>query len=332
MPTTKKTIEIRKEIEFPFPQGVVSKGSLLSISAAFNSDYSLLALADYTPGFRAFIRVINPLNYQSKNEISEITAHKHPVFVLCWSNYVAKLIAASRDRVTVLQKAGNSLTNLKEYGPFFHSDVEDDVCSIALNDDAKRLAIGFFGSIRLVDLETDKVKMCFDSYDQMSYDALCFNQTGSEIISGSSNGVITVWDCLTLDRTNNLKRKHYFKEKHPRGHVKILTLNSDGLRLATGTLGGQIKVWDTQNQECISTINHEECFDTKALAFSTDSLTLVGGFANGKVMVFNVKTASVIQKLSYDAHYIRAVAMSADGGRIMAMLDTNTLAVVEKVE
>merc|ERR1712168_176099 len=77
------------------------------------------------------------------------------------------------------------------------------------------------------------------------------NQTGTVIISGSTEKVLRAWDPLTCQKLMKLK-----------GHtdnVKALVINRDGTQCLSGSSDGTIRLWSLGQQRCIQTIRiHDE--------------------------------------------------------------------------
>ncbi|XP_041474967.1 WD repeat-containing protein 48-like [Lytechinus variegatus] len=81
--------------------------------------------------------------------------------------------------------------------------------------------------------------------------SLAMNQSGSVIISGSTEKVLRVWDPKTCAKIMKLK-----------GHtdnVKALVINRDGTQCLSGSSDGTIRLWSLGQQRCIATYRiHEE--------------------------------------------------------------------------
>uniref|UniRef100_A0A8C1N3J0 WD repeat-containing protein 48 n=1 Tax=Cyprinus carpio TaxID=7962 RepID=A0A8C1N3J0_CYPCA len=81
--------------------------------------------------------------------------------------------------------------------------------------------------------------------------SLAMNQTGTVIISGSTEKVLRVWDPRTCAKLMKLK-----------GHtdnVKSLLLNRDGTQCLSGSSDGTIRLWSLGQQRCIATYRvHDE--------------------------------------------------------------------------
>ncbi|TRY81655.1 hypothetical protein DNTS_025980, partial [Danionella cerebrum] len=81
--------------------------------------------------------------------------------------------------------------------------------------------------------------------------SLAMNQTGTVIISGSTEKVLRVWDPRTCAKLLKLK-----------GHtdnVKSLLLNRDGTQCLSGSSDGTIRLWSLGQQRCIATYRvHDE--------------------------------------------------------------------------
>ncbi|XP_071495123.1 WD repeat-containing protein 48-like [Diadema antillarum] len=81
--------------------------------------------------------------------------------------------------------------------------------------------------------------------------SLAMNQSGSVIISGSTEKVLRVWDPKSCAKIMKLK-----------GHtdnVKALVINRDGTQCLSGSSDGTIRLWSLGQQRCVATYRiHEE--------------------------------------------------------------------------
>lgn len=88
------------------------------------------------------------------------------------------------------------------------------------------------------------------------------NNSGTVLISGSTEKVLRVWDTRTSDCMMKLI-----------GHtdnVKALVVNKDGTQCLSGSSDGTIKLWSLGQQQCIQTLRiHKE--GVWALAVSNNS-------------------------------------------------------------
>uniref|UniRef100_A0A0B6ZUX5 Uncharacterized protein n=1 Tax=Arion vulgaris TaxID=1028688 RepID=A0A0B6ZUX5_9EUPU len=81
--------------------------------------------------------------------------------------------------------------------------------------------------------------------------SLAMNQSGSVIVSGSTEKVLRVWDTRMCQKLMKLK-----------GHsdnVKALLLNRDGTQCLSGSSDGTIRLWSLGQQRCVATFRvHDE--------------------------------------------------------------------------
>ncbi|KAL3891526.1 hypothetical protein ACJMK2_003786 [Sinanodonta woodiana] len=81
--------------------------------------------------------------------------------------------------------------------------------------------------------------------------SLAMNQSGTVIVSGSTEKVLRVWDPRTCQKMMKLK-----------GHsdnVKALVLNRDGTQCLSGSSDGTIRLWSLGQQRCVATYRvHDE--------------------------------------------------------------------------
>jgi hypothetical protein len=89
--------------------------------------------------------------------------------------------------------------------------------------------------------------------------------------------------------------------------ILSLALSPDAKRLVTGSLDGEIRLWDLAGPRLVRTANPELGL-VSALAISPDGITLVSGHAEGVLRLWNLGTGAEVRSLPGHEKRVKAVA------------------------
>ena len=97
--------------------------------------------------------------------------------------------------------------------------------------------------------------------------------------------------------------------------VYSLAVNATGTRLASGSTGGTIKVWDTANGRCVATLEgHEETVG--GLAFHPDGARLASAGKDGTIRIWSIGDGEMLQGVRAHQAPATEVRFSPDGTRL----------------
>jgi serine/threonine protein kinase len=143
-----------------------------------------------------------------------------------------------------------------------------------------------------------------------------FSPDGRWIVSGSQDGMVTVWDAGTGEKQ--------FAFRAHENHVRSVAISPDGHRLATASWDGTAKVWDFDPERAggeksplYTLTGHGK---VNSVAFSPDGQRLASGGEDNTVVVFDVAAGHQIIAL---AGHI--VAYSPDGLYLASASDDTTV-------
>lgn len=158
---------------------------------------------------------------------------------------------------------------------------------------------------------------------------LAITPDGKQIVSGSQDKTIRVWDIET-GKTVRMIRGEVAPGNW--GTIFALALSPDGQRLAVGgqfhrsdrAAGSVVRVYDFASGKLETVLRgHEDV--VSALAFSPDSKHLLSGSADKTAIIWDVSARQQLYNLSGHAKDIKAVAFSRDGGRVVTGSEDGTL-------
>jgi WD40 repeat protein len=117
------------------------------------------------------------------------------------------------------------------------------------------------------------------------------------------------------------------------GHLeglKAARWSPDGARIATASLDGTARIWDSTSGESLGTLVHTEAVED--LAWSPDGSRLVTSGQDGALLVWQVDTSTSSELPNPDKHRFSSLGWSPDGQRIVASSQRDLASVIWNVE
>lgn len=190
-------------------------------------------------------------------------------------------------------------------------NVKEFVTSLALSPDGKRLAIGGYRHVDLLDPETKKVIASTRELPG-KINSISFSADGSKFVAASGipglYGVATICDAVSGKILQQVK-----------GHRDSLydaRLTPDGKLLATCSYDRQVMLWDVASGNVAHTLSGHNgaVFE---LAFSPDGKLLASASADDTIKIWSVDTGERLDTLGQPEGSQAAVAISPNG-RVVA--------------
>jgi WD40 repeat protein len=115
-------------------------------------------------------------------------------------------------------------------------------------------------------------------------DTVAFSPDGRMLASGSSDGIVTLWDAINHRRAGN--------PLDGGGQVTSLAFSPDSRILAVGIYPGGVSLWNPLTRTRIANLQTGELgFENRSqLAFSPDGRVLATGNVNGKILLWDLRT------------------------------------------
>jgi WD40 repeat protein len=149
---------------------------------------------------------------------------------------------------------------------------------------------------------------------QATFLALVVTPDDQQVITGSSDSTIRVWNLATGRVSKILKG-------HEKG-VTSLALTSNGQRVVSGSWDQSLRIWDltTGEQEAIFSLGFQVC----AVALVPDGRRILAGLEDGAVAVLDLATRT-IQRIPVHQKGVRALAVTPDGRKVVSGAEDFTL-------
>ncbi len=148
-----------------------------------------------------------------------------------------------------------------------------------------------------------------------SVQSIAFNQDGTQIVSGSSDDTIKVWeyDGSTWNNIHTLT-----------GHTSIVEsvdFNNDGTQIVSGSYDNTIKVWEYDGSTWNDTYTLTDHTDiVRSVAFNHDGTQIVSGSSDDTIKVWEYDGSTWSNTYTLTAHTdnITSVAFNHDGTQIVS--------------
>ena len=123
---------------------------------------------------------------------------------------------------------------------------------------------------------------------------------------------IKIWSLDTQEELGELEQL---------GYINVITINSSGTKMATGSTEQTVALWDidsdgevTQYKDLMQ-LNGEP----RALAFSPDGHWLAGGRSSGFAYLWDVDAAQEMARIPHGANSVTSVTFSLDGTQLLTV-------------
>jgi WD40 repeat protein len=190
--------------------------------------------------------------------------------------------------------------------------------SVAFSPDGKTLAVGYYVSGWGL-----KAALLFNVADARELHrlelagsggmAVAFAAGGKELLTATREPVVQRWEVST---GQELQRKAPPPREALVDPSSIPVFSPDGTRLAAGSSGGAVLVWDALAEQAARTLDgHRQ--QVLGVAFSPDGKHLVSGGDDKTVRIWDARTGKALRTIER-ARPIQSVAFSPDGKMIAA--------------
>jgi WD40 repeat protein/uncharacterized caspase-like protein len=165
---------------------------------------------------------------------------------------------------------------------------------VALSPDGRQLLLADGGKMSLLSAEADRPLRSLDGHE-IDISALAFSHDGGTIVSGDVSGGVRLWSASsgkalrTLAPSTSIDLRSNKRRRRSADEILSLGWSPDGNRLAVGTVGGIVVLWNPNRSAPLGTIDaFVHC--VWSLGFSPDSrfVAAAGGMERA-VKLWNVQ-------------------------------------------
>jgi WD40 repeat protein/serine/threonine protein kinase len=195
-----------------------------------------------------------------------------------------------------------------------YADYYPGVRSLSTSPDGTTCALVDAGNVRLLDVESGRLLRVLEGLPGKAR-SVVFAPDGTQLAVGDTDGMITVWDIQTGEKTATL-------EKH-RMSILCMAFSADGKRLAAGggdegqptwsqMLNGELRLWEVESQKLLG-----ECRAVRSLlrdvSFNRQGTTIAAATEEGTVVLWDVNRLDGGRILRGHTGSVAAVRWLPDG-------------------
>ena len=203
--------------------------------------------------------------------------------------------------------------------------VDGDIWMASFSPDGRRFVSGYVkpynfntNAIQIWDASRslEETKAIFEE-QQGEIESIALSSGGKFIASGSNEGSICLWNALTGEFVKKIK---------PSCRVDSLSFSPFNEQLiAFGSWGGTVKLWDVTNDVTVTIGNHESSITSIAFSPSNEK-HVASGSADATICIWDIERRQLaIGPLTGHDDWVRAIAYSSDGTRLVSSSDDKTI-------
>ncbi|KAJ7205925.1 quinon protein alcohol dehydrogenase-like superfamily [Mycena haematopus] len=154
-----------------------------------------------------------------------------------------------------------------------------------------------------------------------SVTSVAFSPDGKQIVSGSGDKTVRVWDAESGEVVAGPFNGHT-------NRVTSVAFSPDGKRIVSGSYDKTVRVWDAESGEVVAGPFNGHTNSVTSVAFSPDGKQIVSGSGDKTVRVWDAESGEVVAgPFNGHTNRVTSVAFSPDGKRIVSGSDDKTVRV-----
>jgi WD40 repeat protein len=151
--------------------------------------------------------------------------------------------------------------------------------------------------------------------DEGSVNSVAFSRDGQQVVSGSSDDTVRLWDARSGKCLQTLKGH--------KGWVYSVAFSRDGQQVVSGSSDDTVRLWDARSGKCLQTLEGHRDW-VWSVAFSRDGQQVASGSSDETVRLWDARSGKCLQ--TFEARS-KNVSFSPDG--LSLVTDSGTLGVRE---
>lgn len=193
---------------------------------------------------------------------------------------------------------------------------------VAYSPDGTQIAFISSGKISIISRKT-RAQIAIIEYAGKDISTFSFSPDGSQIVSGTSDGDLSVWDFKS-------KKKQGARFGHKEG-ISSIEFSPDGLRLASCSSDTTIRLWDIKTYKLLTVLRgheiggHEEGEGCNSISFFPKGRKLASGGGDNYIRIWDTQTGKQLTTLNGHEDGVRSIAVSPDGTKIFSTSSDSTI-------
>ncbi|MCL2480577.1 MAG: WD40 repeat domain-containing protein [Spirochaetaceae bacterium] len=170
------------------------------------------------------------------------------------------------------------------------------------------------GDLKKIEKERQEIKTFTGHRDSVT--SVAFSPDGKQIISGSNDRTIKLWDTGTGHEIRTFS-----------GHMGVVSsvaFSPDGKQILSGAMDSATKLWDISTGREIRTFSSSG-YHATSVVFSPDGKQILSGFGNRIIQLWDISTGREIRTFSGHMGVVSSVVFSPDGKQILSGTTDGTI-------
>ncbi|KAJ2800591.1 hypothetical protein H4R20_004002 [Coemansia guatemalensis] len=155
--------------------------------------------------------------------------------------------------------------------------------------------------------------------------SLAFSPNGTHLVTGSADGFIELWNCMTGKIASELKYQAEGALMMMEGAVTALSFSHNGELICSGASDGKLKIWKASSGSSAKRFSAAHSEAVTCVAFSGDDTQILSSGFDSVLRIHGLKSGKMLKEFRGHTAPVNSVVFSADMSRIVSSSDDGTV-------